>query len=276
MSSVHTFKDMRIWIAVATNMTVRVFQSKTELGSAAARQAGPILERRIREAGRARIILSAANSQLETIDALAHLSGLDWRAVEVFHVDEYVGLAASHPASFRLWVKTRFADRVNPGAVHYLAGDASDPDAECRRYGALLSAAPIDIAFLGFGENGHIGFNDPHEANFADPYAVRRVTLDDRCRRQQVDEGHFPDLASVPREAMTLTCPTLVSAAHIICCVPDRRKAEAVKNALEGPVTPACPGSIVRTHARACLYLDEDSASLLAARHEECSAGPDQ
>jgi glucosamine-6-phosphate deaminase len=245
-------------------MTVRVFESKTELGTAAARQAGPILERRIREAGRARIILSAANSQLEMIDALARLPGPDWRAVEVFHVDEYVGLAASHPASFRHWVKTRFADRVNPGAVHYLAGDASDLDAECRRYAALLRDAPIDIAFLGFGENGHIGFNDPHEANFADPYAVRRVTLDERCRQQQVGEGHFPDLASVPREAMTLTCPTLVSASHIICCVPDQRKAEAVKNALEGPVTPACPGSIVRTHAQACLYLDEDSASLLS------------
>jgi len=268
---------MRIWIPGAANMptstefqsgnlTVRVFRSKPDLGSAAARQAGPILERRIREAGRARIILSAANSQLEMIDALARLSGLDWRAVEVFHVDEYVGLPASHAASFRLWVKTQFADRVNPGTVHYLAGDASDLDAECRRYAALLRAMPIDIAFLGFGENGHIGFNDPHEANFADPYAVRRVTLDERCRRQQVGEGHFPDLASVPREAMTLTCPTLVSARHIICCVPDRRKAEAVKNALEGPVTPACPGSIVRTHAQACLYLDQDSASLLGAR----------
>jgi glucosamine-6-phosphate deaminase len=267
---------MRIWIPVVTNMTVRVFESKTALGTAAARQAGPILERRIREAGRARIILSAANSQLEMIDALARLSGPDWRAVEVFHVDEYVGLPASYPASFRLWVKTRFADRVNPGAVHYLAGDASDLDGECRRYAALLRAAPIDIAFLGFGENGHIGFNDRHEANFADPYAVRRVTLDERCRRQQVGEGHFPDLASVPREAMTLTCPTLISASHIICCVPDRKKAEAVKNALEGPVTPACPGSIVRTHAHACLYLDEESASLLAAWHEECSVGPDQ
>jgi glucosamine-6-phosphate deaminase len=247
-------------------MTVHVFQGKPDLGSAAARQAGSILERRIREAGRARIILSAANSQLEMIDALARLSGPDWRAVEVFHVDEYVGLPASHPASFRLWVKNRFADRVNPGAVHYLAGDASDLDAECRRYAALLSAMPIDIAFLGFGENGHIGFNDPHEADFADPYAVRRVTLDEMCRRQQVGEGHFPDLASVPREALTLTCPTLVSASHIICCVPGPRKAEAVKNALEGPVTPACPASIVRTHAQARLYLDRDSASLLAAR----------
>jgi glucosamine-6-phosphate deaminase len=247
-------------------MTVHVFQSKPDPGSAAARQAGPILERRIRQAGRARIILSAANSQLEMINALARLSGVDWRAVEVFHVDEYVGLPASHPASFRFWVKNHFADRVNPGAVHYLAGDAADLDAECRRYAALLRGMPIDIAFLGFGENGHIGFNDPHEADFADPYAVRRVTLDEMCRRQQVGEGHFPDLASVPREALTLTGPTLVSASHIICCVPGPRKAEAVKNALEGPVTPACPASIVRTHAQARLYLDRDSASLLAAR----------
>jgi glucosamine-6-phosphate deaminase len=245
-------------------LTVRVFHDKKDLGKAAARQASSILERLIREEGRARILLSAANSQLEVIDALARLPEIDWRFVEVFHVDEYVGLAASHPASFRGWVKTHLADRVEPGKVHYLAGDAADPDQECRRYAKLLAARPIDIAFLGFGENGHIGFNDPHEADFADPQAVRRVTLDEMCRRQQVGEGHFPDLAAVPTEALTLTCPTLVGARDIVCTVPDRRKAEAVKHALEGPIAPSCPGSIIRTHARAYLYLDTLSASLLA------------
>jgi glucosamine-6-phosphate deaminase len=244
-------------------LTVRVFANKRDLGTAAAGQAGSILKRRIRENGAARIVLSAANSQLEVIHGLVRLPGIDWRFVEVFHVDEYVGLSASHPASFRLWVKTHLVDLVQPGNVHYLAGDAPSPDRECQRYGALLAAQPIDLAFLGFGENGHIGFNDPHEADFADPHAVRRVTLDQKCRRQQVGEGHFPDLASVPAEALTLTCPTLVSAREIICSVPDRRKAEAVKNALEGPIAPSCPGSIVRTHARVCLYLDKPSASLL-------------
>jgi glucosamine-6-phosphate deaminase len=245
------------------SLTVRVFADKQDLGAAAAGQAGSILERRIRENGAARIILSAANSQLETIDSLVKLPEIDWRFVEVFHVDEYVGLPASHPASFRLWVKTHLVDRVQPGAVHYLAGDAPDADGECQRYGALLASKPIDVAFLGFGENGHIGFNDPHEADFADPQAVRRVTLDEKCRRQQVGEGHFPDLAAVPTEALTLTCPTLVSARAIVCSVPDRRKAEAVKNALEGPIAPSCPGSIIRTHVQACLYLDRESASLL-------------
>jgi glucosamine-6-phosphate deaminase len=236
------------------------------MGTAAARQAGSLLERRIREAGCARIVVSAANSQLETIGALTRLAEIDWRFVEVFHVDEYVGLPASHPASFRLWVKNRLADLVQPGKVHYLAGDAADPDQECRRYGKLLAAGPIDVAFLGFGENGHIGFNDPHEADFADPLPVRRVTLDEKCRLQQVGEGHFPDLAAVPTEALTLTCPTLVSARDIICSVPDQRKAEAVKTALEGPVAPSCPGSIIRTHPRAYLYLDTSSASLLTER----------
>lgn len=244
-------------------LTVRVFTDKKDMGAAAARQASSILARRIREAGGARIILSAANSQREVIGALVRLPEIDWRFVEVFHVDEYVGLSASHPASFRRWVATNLVDRVQPGKVHYLAGDAANPDDECRRYGALLAAKPIDIAFLGFGENGHIGFNDPHEADFADPYPVRRVTLDEQCRRQQVGEGHFPDIESVPAEALTLTCPTLVSAGDIICCVPDRRKADAVKNALEGPIAPSCPGSILRTHARAYLYLDTLSASLL-------------
>ncbi len=247
-------------------LTIRVFKTKMELGSAAAVQAGAILMQQIRHRGRARIILSAANSQLEVIDAMVHLGELDWRSIEVFHVDEYVGLPATHPASFRRWVKTHLVDRVGPGTVHYLNGDAPDLDRECARYTRLLREAPIDVAFLGFGENGHIGFNDPHEADFADPEAVRKVTLDEKCRRQQVGEGHFPDLASVPHEALTLTCPTLVSARHIVCCVPDQRKAEAVRDALEGPIAPSCPGSIIRTHSQACLYLDLQSASLLSER----------
>jgi glucosamine-6-phosphate deaminase len=244
-------------------LTVLIFANKNDLGIEAGARAADVLERGIRENGSARVLISAANSQLETVDSLVQQETIDWRFVEVFHVDEYVGLAASHPASFRLWVKNHLVDRVQPRAVHYLAGDAPNPDSECVRYGALLATKPIDVAFLGFGENGHIGFNDPHEADFSDPYPVRRVTLDKKCRLQQVGEGHFPDLVSVPTEALTLTCPTLVSAREIICPVPDRRKAEAVRNALEGPIAPSCPGSIVRRHPRACLYLDQASASLL-------------
>jgi glucosamine-6-phosphate deaminase len=245
-------------------LQVHVFGNLTALGEAAAERAASALRRKIEQQGRARIVLSAADSQLPVITALVRASGVDWTRVEVFHVDEYVGLPATHPASFRRWVVEHFAERVKPGKVNYLAGDAADVNAELRRYAGLLSAAPIDVALLGFGENGHIGFNDPQEADFKDPLAVRRVRLDRRCRLQQVGEGHFPNLDAVPEEALTLTCPTLVSAEEIVCCAPDSRKAEAVHNALEGPIATTCPGSILRTHACAHVYLDHASAALLA------------
>ena len=246
-------------------MNTQVFDSKPALGAAAAEQAAGILLEAIRERARARVIIATGPSQNEVVDALVARNGLDWSRIEVFHMDEYVGIAATHPASFRRWLRTRVVETVRPAAVHYLAGDAPDVAAECSRYAALLNAAPIDLCFIGFGENGHIAFNDPHTADFADPLAVKRVTLDEACRRQQVGEGHFPSLAAVPAEAITLTCSALMAAKALICCVPDRRKAAAVKRALEGAISPECPASLVRTHARASLYLDTQSASLVAA-----------
>jgi glucosamine-6-phosphate deaminase len=243
--------------------TVRVYRNAAELGAAAGEEGAAAIARRIGETGRARIIVATGNSQLHTVAALAASPRVDWRAVEVFHMDEYAGMHASHPASFRRWIKERLADAVRPRAVHYLNGDAPDLDAECARYSELLAAAPIDVCFLGFGENGHIAFNDPHEADFADPRRVRRATLDDKCRLQQVGEGHFANLDAVPHEALTLTCTALVSARRMICSVPERRKAEAVRAALEGPVSEACPGSLLRTHSAAAIYLDTESASLL-------------
>jgi glucosamine-6-phosphate deaminase len=197
------------------------------------------------------------------INALVKDHNLDWTAVEVFHMDQYVGIADSHPASFSLWLRTNLAEIVRPAQVHYLRGDSNDLDEECSRYGNLIRSGQIDLCFVGFGENGHIAFNDPHAANFNDPLAVKRVALDSRCRMQQVGEGHFPDLEAVPKEAITLTCPTLMSANHLICCVPERRKAEAVRNALEGFLSEDCPASLVVTHPRATIYLDTESASLL-------------
>jgi glucosamine-6-phosphate deaminase len=233
------------------------------MGRAAAASAGAILRSAIEHRGRARIIVGTGPSQNETIAGLTEEPGIEWGRVEVFHMDEYVGMSMSHPASFRRWLCDHLTDLVHPAAVHLMQGDASDVDAECLRYGNLLREAPIDICFIGFGENGHIAFNDPGVADFHDPAAVKRVRLDDRCRLQQVGEGHFPSLDAAPRDAITISCPILVSAAHLICTVPDRRKAEAVRNAIEGPLSEACPASLVMTHPRCEIFLDAESASLL-------------
>ena len=247
-------------------LSVEVHASKLDLGRAAADHAATFIRSAVDLQGRARIIIGTGPSQNEVIGALTARPDLDWGAIEVFHMDEYVGLPASHPASFRRWLKEHVADVVRPGAVHYLRGDAADIEEEQRRYAVLLEQAPVDISFLGFGENGHIAFNDPHVADFHDPVLVKQVVMDERCRMQQVNEGHFPNLGAVPPQALTLTCPALLAAEHLISSVPDRRKAEAVRNALEGPITPACPASVVRTHRDAWLFLEPESASLLKAR----------
>jgi glucosamine-6-phosphate deaminase len=234
------------------------------LGKAAAIEAGNIIRAAISQQGRARIIVGTGNSQSDFIHSLVESENLGWNAVEVFHLDEYVGMPDTHSASFRHWLRDHLVDRVHPGTVHYLRGDAPNIDEECRRYGNLLCSAPLDLCFLGFGENGHIAFNDPHVADFNDPLVVKRVALDERCRQQQLGEGHFPTLDAVPREALTLTCSILMKVGYLISCVPDRRKAEAVKTALEGPVSEECPASIVPTHFHASIYLDVESASLLS------------
>jgi glucosamine-6-phosphate deaminase len=243
---------------------VQVYPTKSDMSYAAAVQAGRILQRAISRRGRARVIIATGNSQIDFMRTLTRLPDLKWGCVEAFHMDEYVGMPESHPASFRRWVKTRWADVVHPGPVHYLQGDAADLDEECRRYGELVGAAPMDACFLGFGENGHVAFNDPHVADFEDRQRVKRVDLDKRCRHQQLGEGHFPTLETVPREALTLTCPTLMSAEHLICCVPEARKAEVTRNALENPVSTDCPASRVRSHSSANIFLDLDSAALLS------------
>ena len=239
----------------ADRLNVEIQPSKAALGSAAAALAISRLRSALAERSRARIIVGTGPSQNEVIEALV-AAQLDWSAVEVFHMDEYAGIGRGHPASFRRWLDEHLASRVHPGAVHYLEGDAPGPEAECARYAALLAAAPVDIALLGFGENGHVAFNDPHVADFADPLAVKVVEMDRRCRAQQVGEGHFPGIDAVPRFALTLTCPKLFRARTLVCSVPDRRKAEAVRNALRGPVSAACPASGVRTHPDAHLFLD--------------------
>lgn len=244
---------------------VEVFQSKLDASIAAARQAASLLttgESKDEPESR-RIVVATGNSQEDFIRSLAQIPSIDWLRVKVFHMDEYVGLSDEHPASFRRWIRTHLVDVVHPGEVNYLSGDALALEEECRRYEGLLLSSPIDLCFLGFGENGHVAFNDPPNCDFNDPLVVKKVRLDERCRLQQVGEGHFPDLESVPAEALTLTCPFLMRSKCLICCVPERRKAEAVRNAIEGPISARCPASLVRTHPRAFIYLDAESASML-------------
>lgn len=243
--------------------TVRIYEEARTMGAAAAGDAAATIRNALAQRRRARIIVGTGPSQALFIEALTRAPAVDWSAVEVFHMDEYVGMPDSHPASFRRWLREHVVDLVRPGRVHYLSGDALSIDEECRRYAGLLDEAPVDVVFVGFGENGHIAFNDPGNADFRDPLLVKRVTLDTRCRAQQVGEGHFPNIESAPAEALTITCPAIMACRRLICCVPDRRKAEAVRGAIKGPVSGACPASLVRTHSNVAIYLDSASASLL-------------
>lgn len=245
------------------NACIQIYASEEALGVAAAKQTADLIRAVIAQSGRARIVVATGNSQLALIGALVRQEAIDWKSVDVFHMDEYVGISRNHPASFRYWIRTRVEEKVRPGSMEYIEGDASDLDAEMARYARLLAAGPIDLAFVGIGENGHIAFNDPAVADFEDPLMVKRVVLDEACRRQQVGEGHFKDVDAVPREAITLTCPALFRAQAWVCSVPDARKAVAVRSALEGPISTACPGSLVRRHPNTTVYLDTHSAALL-------------
>jgi glucosamine-6-phosphate deaminase len=244
---------------------VEVYPSKAEVGRAAALRASAILKAAIAQQDHARLIMATGNSQEDLVASLMEVRDLDWSRLELFHMDEYINLPETHRGCLKRWMNTHFVEVVHPGKVNYLDGNAADLTSECHRYEQLVGAAPITLCTMGIGENGHIAFNDPHVADFQDPLAIKRVELDERCRRQQAGEGHFADFASVPAEALTLTCPRLMNSENLICCVPEMRKAEAVRNALEGPVSTRCPGSIVRTHPRAWIYLDAESASLLKA-----------
>lgn len=211
-----------------------------------------------------RAILATGNSQIAFLKALAQKGGIDWSRVTLFHMDEYLGIDATHPASFRHYMKTKVEDVMHPGAFHYLEGDALEPINECDRYETLLKEKPVDLCCMGVGENGHIAFNDPPVANYSDKRWVKLVLLDDECKMQQVNEGHFPSLESVPKYALTLTIPALLSASKVVCVAPETRKMKAVKTALSEPVGSHCPASFLRTAPNATLYLDEDSAAGLS------------
>lgn len=246
-------------------MDIRVFDTRSAMAEAAAEQAATVLRETIARAGRANVIAATGASQFEFLEALVAKPGIDWARTVFFHLDEYVGLPETHPASFRRYLRERIVARVHPGAFHFVNGDAADPLAECARVGELIQLHPIDVAFVGIGENGHLAFNDP-PADFetGTPYLV--VTLDEACRRQQMGEGWFATLADVPAQAISMSVKQILKSREILCIVPDARKAQAVHDCLDGAVSPRHPASILQEHPRTTLYLDGPSASLLRKR----------
>ena len=242
-------------------VNVNVFDDKMTLGEAAAHDAAEIIQQAITARGTAYVIAATGASQFEFLDALVK-QDIDWQRVEFFHLDEYVGLPETHAASFRRYLRERVIDRFHPKAFYLIDGEATDPLAECRRVGELISSQTIDVAFVGIGENGHLAFNDP-PADFQteEPYLV--VSLDNACRRQQVNEGWFASLDAVPAQAISMSIRQILKAQHILCIVPDQRKAQAVKDSLEMGVSRLHPASILQQHPHVKLYLDRESSSLL-------------
>jgi glucosamine-6-phosphate deaminase len=243
-------------------MNVITFGSKLELAKAAANDAGDIIRQAIAARGDAYLIAATGASQFEFLDRLVTQPGIEWKQTTFFHLDEYVGLSETHPASFRRYLRERIVDRVHPRAFHFINGDDPDPAVECRRVGGLVSRQIIDAAFVGIGENGHLAFNDP-PADFItqEPYLI--VNLDDACRQQQVGEGWFKTIADVPRQAISMSIQQILKATHVLCIVPDRRKAEAVRDCVDLDVSPLHPASALQWHARTSIYLDRESATLL-------------
>jgi glucosamine-6-phosphate deaminase len=242
---------------------IKIFPDKQALASAAADRAATIIRHSITQRGRARIIAATGASQFEFLEALTGLPEIDWGRVEMFHLDEYLGIPEAHPASFCKYLRERLIDKVGVGQYHLLNG-TRDSAAVIREAGQELQRAPIDVAFVGVGENGHLAFNDP-PADFENeqPYAV--VALDEACRRQQLNEGWFSSLDDVPKRAISMTIRQILKANKILCIVPDARKAQAVKKCFEGTVSPMAPASALQRHAATIVYLDPLSSSLLSS-----------
>jgi len=242
-------------------MRVEVFPDKKSLSQAAAKNAADILRKAIQNRGHARIIAATGAAQFDFLEALTQASGIDWTKVEMFHLDEYIGLPATHPASFRKFLLDRLINKTAMRRYHLLDGD-QDPQNVIAEVTAEIRKAPIDIAFVGIGENGHLAFNDP-PADFETDEAYIVVELDEACRRQQMGEGWFKTLDDVPRRALSMTVKQVLKAEQIIAIVPEKRKADAVMKCFGGEITPMAPASILRTHENTIIYLDKDSASLL-------------
>lgn len=242
-------------------MEIIISETKQILGLKAAKRGGELIREAILQRGTANIIVATGASQFEMLNELVK-EDIDWSVVTAYHLDEYIGISDTHPASFRKYLKERFVDIVSPKEFIYVNGN-DDPYQECLRLGNLIYKHPIDIAFVGIGENGHLAFNDP-PADFDTKEAYLVVTLDEECRHQQMGEGWFPTFSDVPEKAISMSIKQIMKSGNIICCVPDLRKAEAVKKTVEDNISPLAPASILRQHEAISLYLDVDSASLLS------------
>ncbi len=243
-------------------METNILKDAKALGKAAATKAAQLIKKAISEKGEVNIILATGASQFDMLQQLIQ-EDIDWTKVTAFHLDEYVGMNESHPASFRKYLKERFVEKVSGlKEFVYVKGDAADIAAECQRLSARIAQHPIQVAMVGIGENGHLAFNDP-PADFSTEKAYFEVELDEACRTQQFNEGWFATMEEVPKRAISMGIKQILKSKHLIVSVPDSRKAEAVKNAVEGPITNMCPSSILQTHHHCSLFLDENSASLL-------------
>jgi glucosamine-6-phosphate deaminase len=244
------------------SLEVNQYADRISLGSAAAALVADAIRAACATRGEAQVVFACAPSQHEFLDALRR-HPIAWSKVTVFHMDEYVGLRAEHPQSFRHFLRKHLLEHIaEPQAVHLIHAE-NDPLHEAARYGRLLAEKPIDLVCLGIGENGHLAFNDPPVADFRDPQTVKVVELDIACRQQQVNDGCFPATSAVPTHALTLTIPTLIGAHQVSCVVPGKRKAQAVRDTLLGPISTECPASILRQHPKAVLFIDDAAAAFL-------------
>lgn len=247
---------------MADKLRVRVFETRQKMGECAGSEAAACMKKLLAEKDEINVIFAAAPSQNETLATLCADKDIDWSRINAFHMDEYIGLSQDAPQGFGNFLRRAIFDKVPFKSVHYLNGQI-DPQRACEEYTRLLEENPVDVVFMGIGENGHIAFNDPHVAHFNDSEVVKVVDLDEKCRQQQVNDGCFATIDDVPTHAMTLTIPTLTKAARLFCVVPAATKAWAVNETVNGTIDEHCPASIMRLHPAATLYVDSDSGKML-------------
>ena len=247
-------------------LSVYICNGRTELGHLSAKAVYDKINELSKTKEEINLLFAAAPSQNEFLEALTAYEDIPWQLINAFHMDEYIGLDYNAPQRFANFLKERIFGSVPFKSVNYIEGNSKEPEQECQRYGELLKKYPLDIACTGIGENGHLAFNDPHVANFNDNKLVKIVTLDERSRNQQVNDGCFSRISLVPKNALTLTIPAIVAANYIVCMVPGPTKAEAVRNMLYGEISEKCPASVLRLHRAANLYIDQDSTKLLNRR----------